>query len=123
MKKTRIAYLLGVCMICTLALAQGHRHQMPTVDDQVNRLSENLNLTDSQKTQTRTILQDQQDKMNTLRQNTSLSREDRHSKMMAIRQTASGQIRGLLNEDQQKKYDVMEQERQHNGRGGMGGDH
>ena len=96
---------------------------MPSVDDQVNRLSENLNLTDSQKTQARTILQNQQDKMNALRQNTSLSREDRHSKMMEIRQTASGQIRGLLNEDQQKKYDAMEQERQQemqgHGRGGM----
>jgi hypothetical protein len=117
-------------MISMLALAQyggqGHRHQMPSVDDQVNRLSENLNLTDSQKTQVRTILQDQQDKLNALRQNSSLSREDRHTKMMEIHQRASGQIRGLLNEDQQKKYDVMEKERQqemqHHERGGMGDD-
>jgi periplasmic protein CpxP/Spy len=131
LKKTKIALLLAVCMTSVLALAQyggqGHRHQMPSVDDQVNRLSENLNLTDSQKTQARAILQDQQDKMNALRQNTSLSREDRHSKMMEIHQTASGQIRGLLNEDQQKKYDAMEKERQQemrqNGRGGMGSDH
>lgn len=46
---------------------------------------------------------------------------------MEIHQTTSRQIRGLLNEDQQKKYDAMEKERQqemqHNGRGGMGGDH
>lgn len=87
MKKARFALLLAVCMTSILALAQnggqGHRHQMPSVDDQVNLLSENLNLTDGQKTQARTILQDQQDKMNALRQNTSLSREDRHSKMMA----------------------------------------
>jgi periplasmic protein CpxP/Spy len=116
MKRNRIALLLAICMNSILALAQyggqGHRHQMPSVDDQVNRLSENLNLSDSQKTQARTILQDQRDKMSALRQDTSLSREDRHSKMMEIHQTTAGQIRGLLNEDQQKKYDAMEQERQ-----------
>lgn len=116
MKRTSIALLIAVCMTSMLALAQyggqGHRHEMPSVDDQVSHLSQNLDLTDSQKAQARTILQDERDKMMALRQDTSLSREDRHSKMMEIRKASSGQIRGLLNEDQQKKYDTMEQERQ-----------
>ncbi len=127
MKRNRIALLLAFCMTSLMAFAQyggqGQHHQMPSVDDQVNRLSENLNLSDSQKSQARTILQNQQDQMSALRQDTSMSREDRHSKMMEIRQTTSGQIRGLLNEDQQKKYDAMEQQRQQemqsHGRGGM----
>ncbi len=126
MTRNRVALLLAVCLTSMLAFAQyggqGHRQQMPSVDDQVNRLSENLNLSDSQKTQARIILQNQQDQMNALRQDTSMAREDRHSKMREIHQTASGQVRALLNEDQQKKYDALEQERhqewQGHGRGG-----
>ena len=116
MKIRRVALVLAVCITSMLSFAQyggqGHRHPMPSVDDQVNRLSENLNLTDSQKAQARTILQDAREKMMALRQDTSLSREDRHAKMMEIREATSGQIRGLLNEDQQKKYDAIKQERQ-----------
>lgn len=116
MKKTRIAVLLTMMIISTLAVAQygsqSHRHQMPSVDDQVNRLSQALNLSDSQKTQARTILRNQQDQMRSLMQDTSLSREERRSKMIAIHQSTSAQIRDLLNEDQKQKYDAMEKERQ-----------
>jgi len=132
MKRNRVALLLAICMTSMLAFAQyggrGQRQQMPSVDDEVNRLSENLNLSDSQKTQAQTILQSQQDQMNALRRDTSMSREDRHSKMTAIHQTASGPIRALLNEDQQKKYDALEQQRQqemqgHGHGGGMEDNH
>ena len=116
MKKTSIALLSAMCIISTLALAQhggqSHHQQMPSVDDQVNRLSTTLNLSDSQKTQVRPILQHQQDQMKSLMQDTSLSREERRSKMMAIHQSTSAQIRDLLNEDQKQKYDAMEKERQ-----------
>ena len=131
MKKIRIALLLAVCVTSVLAMAQmggeGRRPQMPSVDEQVSRLSQRLNLSDDQKTQARGLLQSRLDKMNALMQDSSISREDRHSRMAEIRHSTSAQIRGLLNEDQQKKYDAMEKEReqemQHNGHGGMGGDH
>jgi tartrate dehydratase alpha subunit/fumarate hydratase class I-like protein len=73
------------------------------------------------------MLQSRMDKMSALMQDSSISREDRHSKMMEIRHSSSAQIRSLLSEDQQKKYDAMEKEReqemQRSGHGGMGGDH
>lgn len=116
MKRTSVVLLLAMCITSALALAQyggpNHRRQMPSVDDQVNRLSGALSLSDDQKTQVRPILQHQQDQMKALMQDTSVPREDRRSKMMAIHQATSEQIRGLLNEDQKKKYDALEKERQ-----------
>ena len=87
MTRTRLALLLTICLTSILAFAQyGGRHrEMPSVDDQVNHLSQQLNLNDSQKTQVRGILQDQRDKMMALRQDKSLSREDRHAKMTVFR--------------------------------------
>ena len=122
MKKIRIVVLIALCLACLPALAQrgaeGY-HAMPTVDDQLSHLSDTLSLSDTQKSQIRPILQDQHDKMSSLHEDSSLSREDRHAKMMAIHQDASTKIRSLLNDDQLKKFDQMEQQHQHR----MGGTH
>jgi len=40
----------------------GHR-RMPSLNDEVKQLTKELNLTDTQKTQVKTILQDQRDQM------------------------------------------------------------
>ncbi len=45
--------------------------------------------------------------MQTLREDSSLSQQDRMSKMMAIRQDTSSQIKPILNADQQKQYEEM----------------
>ena len=37
-----------------------------------------------------------------------MSQQDRRAKMMELHQNSSSQIRALLNEDQQKKFDQME---------------
>ena len=88
----------------------GHRG-MPSVDDQVKRLSTELQLTDEQKTQVKTILQDQRDQMKKVMQDSSGSREDNWSKMRDIHQKSSAQIRGLLTDEQKTRYDKLEAER------------
>jgi hypothetical protein len=59
--------------------------------------------------------------MESLHQDSSLSQDDRRSKMMDIRKTADAQIRGLLDSNQQKKWDEMQAQRgqwgQHRGQG------
>jgi protein CpxP len=52
-------------------------------------------------------------------QDQSLSREDRRSKMMAIRQDSEGKITALLTDQQKQKYQAM-QERMQERRGGQG---
>lgn len=88
----------------------GHR-QMPSVDDQVKNLSEKLNLTEDQQAKLKPILEDQRAQFAKIRDDSSLSREDQFGKMRELRQSSDAQIKSVLNEDQQKNYDKMREER------------
>ena len=87
----------------------GHRH-MPTVDDQLKHLSKKLNLSDDQQAKLKPILEDQRKQMDGIRNDSSLSREDRFSKMQELRQSSDTQIKSVLNDDQQKNFDKMREE-------------
>ena len=87
----------------------GHRH-MPTVDDQLKQLSKKLNLSDDQQAKLKPILEDQRKQMDGIRNDSSLSREDRFSKMQEVRQSSDTQIKSVLNDDQQKNFDKMREE-------------
>jgi protein CpxP len=102
----------------------GHmgRHGMPTVDDQVKHLTKKLNLSADQQTKVKPILEDQRNQMEQIRSDSSLSREDRFSKMQSIHENANTQIKATLNEDQQKKFDEMQKEQHDRMKGGWGGD-
>jgi hypothetical protein len=50
--------------------------------------------------------------MESLHQDSSLSQQDRHAKMMDIHKATDAQIRGLLDSDQQKKWDEMQARRE-----------
>lgn len=71
-------------------------------------LTKQLNLTSDQQAKVQDILKSEQSQMESLRSDTSLSQEDRRSKMMDIHKTSSDQIRGLLDANQQKKWDEMQ---------------
>ncbi len=89
---------------------RGHRQQM-SPDQQLERLSKALNLTDDQKQQIRPILQDRQEKMQSVRSDTSLSREDRMNKMRSTFEETNSKIRAILNDEQKPKFDQMQQRR------------
>src|SRR5690348_1827288 len=76
-----------------------------SADDRVKHLTKELNLTEDQQAKIKSVLEDEQKKMSSLKQDSSLSREDRRTKFEEIRKNTSQQIRTILNEDQQKKYD------------------
>jgi protein CpxP len=102
----------------------GHmgRHGMPTIDDQIKHLTRKLNLSADQQAKVKPILEDQRNQMEQIRSDSSMSREDRFSKMQSIHESANSQIKGVLNEDQQKKFDEMQKEQRDRMRGGSGGE-
>lgn len=75
-------------------------------------LTKRLNLSSDQQSKVEEILKSEQSQMQSLRTDSSVSQEDRHSKMMEIHKSSNDQIRALLNDDQQKKWDQMQSRRQ-----------
>ena len=96
----------------------GHGQPM-TADQRLQRMSQQLNLSDAQQQQIKPILENESKQMDSLREDTSLSQQDRWSKMTQIRQETSSQIKPILNSDQQQKYEEM-MSRHGRGPGGPG---
>jgi len=76
-------------------------------------LTKRLNLTSDQQPKVLDILKSEQSQMEGVHSDTSLSQQDRRSKMMDIHKTSNDQIRALLTPDQQKKFDEMQSRHEH----------
>ena len=97
------------------------RHAMPSVDDQVKHMAKKLSLSDDQQAKLKPIIEDQRKQVEQIRDDSSLSREDRFSKMKSVHESSASQIKALLNDDQQKQFDKMQAERrEHMGGRGPG---
>ena len=92
-----------------------------TADERLQRMTKQLSLTEAQQQQIKPILENEAKQMQTLREDSSLSQDDRRTKMMQIRQESSTQIKPILNADQQKQYEEM-MSRQGRGHGQGGAD-
>ena len=101
---------------------QGQGRGMPSVEDHVKLLTEKLDLTADQQAKAKTILEDQRQQMDAIRKDDSLSREDKMSKARALREAAQAKVREVLNDDQKKKLDQLEQEMRDRNRPKQGGD-
>ena len=88
---------------------QMHRQWGP--DQQLARLAEKLNLTDDQKAKIKPILEDQHKQMMALREDTSMSREDRFAKFREIRKETFEKMHPILSPEQQKQLKKMQQMR------------
>jgi len=86
--------------------------QPMTPDEQVARMTKRYNLSADQQTQIKPILADQQTQMMALRQDSSLSREDRMAKMKTIREGSNTKIQALLNDSQKQKFAADQQQMQ-----------
>ncbi len=103
--------------------ARGHRG-MPDPAQRAQELTKQLNLTSDQQAKVQDILTSERSQMQSLRQDTSQSQQDRHSKMMDVHKTSDTQIRALLDSTQQKKWDEIQAKREQwmqNGRHGPPG--
>jgi len=104
----------------TSGIGSGHGHMDPA--KRVAMLAKQLNLSKDQQSKVQDILKAQQSQMESLRADSSVSHEDRRSKMMELHKSTNDQIRGLLDPDQQKKWDEMQSRREERMQGHRHGD-
>jgi len=81
-------------------------------DEQVARMTKRYNLSSDQQSQIKPILANQQQQMQALRLDSSLSQEDRMAKVKSIRDDSSAKISALLNDSQKQKFAQDQQRRQ-----------
>lgn len=124
MKKTLMCSLLTIALICcgTVLYAQtqqqgmgqsqaggpGPGHHMMSPDQRLQHMTRQLDLNDDQQQKIKPMLEQEQQQLQALHQDTSMSRQDRMSKMMQIRQSTNDEINKVLSADQQKKFQEMQ---------------
>ena len=79
----------------------------PTIDDQVNMLTQDLSLTPEQQTKMRAILEDQHKQAMTIVDDPSMARDDKIQKIRALREATIDKTRSMLTDEQKKKLDDM----------------
>lgn len=87
----------------------GHPDAM-SPEAHLQMLSEKLNLTDDQKAKLKPILEDQAQQMKAVRDDTSLSQEQKKAKKKALHESFHDQINGVLAPEQQTKWKQMKPE-------------
>jgi Spy/CpxP family protein refolding chaperone len=105
-----LMFALALLAHQTGAVQSAHHHGMPSAEDHLKVLSEKLNLTSDQQTKIRPVLQELHDSAQKLMQDQSLSQEERRARHKAHMEIADKKVRDVLNEDQTKKLDELEQE-------------
>ena len=78
-----------------------------TLDDRVKALSKALDLSDAQQVAVKRILEQRQAETLRLRQDGSISGEERIGRLRALQDQTILRIRSVLNDDQKKKYDPL----------------
>lgn len=73
----------------------------------MQKILDQLNLTDEQKEKVKPVLKDQMDQMRTLRQDTSLSQEDRRGKMKDIREATNTKLKAIFTADQYTQWEKL----------------
>jgi Spy/CpxP family protein refolding chaperone len=94
------------------ARAEGPRRARLDPQQRSQMLAKKLNLSADQQSKVQDILQSARSDMEKVHSDSSLAPADRRAKMMDIHKSADGQIRSLLNPDQQKKWDAMQARQQ-----------
>ena len=105
----------GLMAFSSMAVAQdqkpgGGRGRGPSVEQRMERLTEELKLTDAQKPKVKAVLEATAKKGQELRGDTSVPREELREKMQAIREQENKQLKEILTPDQYTKYEKMRAE-------------
>ena len=89
--------------------AMAHRNA-ESPEQHLQMLSENLNLTDDQKTKLKPILEDQAQQIKAVHNDTSLSQEQKRAKIKSLHESFHDQINAMLTPEQQVKFKQLRQE-------------
>jgi periplasmic protein CpxP/Spy len=91
----------------------GRMGRMPmTPDEQVEHMTKRYNLSADQQTQIKPIVASAQQQMMALRQDSTLSREDKMAKMNSIHEDSNTKIQAILNDSQKQKFAEDQQKMQ-----------
>lgn len=93
---------------------QGSRGMRMDPNRQLERLTQELNLTTDQQSQIKPLLVDRQQKMQALMQNESLSQDDRRAQARTISMGTNNSIKALLTDEQKQKFEAMQQNMRRN---------
>ncbi len=97
-----------------------HR-QPPSPERQLRHLTKMLNLTSDQQQQMLPIMQDQHKQMDTIRNNTALSPQQRRQQMRTAMMDTHQKLEALMTDTQKQQFEqAMQQRRDHMRNGGMG---
>jgi periplasmic protein CpxP/Spy len=121
MKKLSLiaALAVGALLVCsTVAMAQdsnqtpqqGRKKGFPSVEQQMQRLTTELTLTDEQKPKVEAVLKDSQKKRQDLFSDQSMDRQERRDKMTALREEQTKKMKEILTPEQMDKYTKMMEE-------------
>lgn len=93
-------------------------------EKRLQAMKDQLGLTDDQTAKVKIIQDEGRGKMEAIRNDSSLSDEDKRTKSAALMQDESKRVRAVLTAEQQPKYDEMVEHMRGGGRGGRkkGGD-
>ena len=120
MKKQLASFALCIIFGAGLTLATPLPQETPATapnshsfdpNQQLRRLTKRLNLTGEQQNQLLPILTDRQQQMAAVRNDSSLSGQDRHAKARALREESDSKIKAVLNDSQKQQYQQMRQHR------------
>jgi len=119
------ALALGTLLVCSNTSyaqqnKQGKKGRGFSVEQRVDRMSTELNLTDAQKTKVTKLFEAQMTKMRELRSDTDLSQEQRREKMRTMREDNDKKLKEILTPEQWQKYEKNRQEMMRNRKGGKG---
>jgi len=118
-----IMILLGIKMLSGAPLPQNGGQRMGRQfgpEQQLARMTKQLHLTEEQQAQIKPIIENQHKQMMALRDDTSLSREERMEKFRQIRKESFEKMHPILNPDQQKELQRMQEMRRGRRGGGRG---
>jgi Spy/CpxP family protein refolding chaperone len=96
----------------------GHHHAM-NPNKQAKHLAKELNLTPDQVNQIKPILADRDQRIQSLRADSSLAPKDRHEKMRSIQQDSKSKIEAVLNDNQKQQFEQMIANRRAHHKGGQ----
>lgn len=105
--------LTALLMVCGVAMAQGprgdrNRDPKQRAEQMTEQMTKDYSLTDDQKEKVKALNLDMSQKMSEI---SGDDREARQAKMQEIRQGYNKELKGVLTDEQYKKYEKAEKER------------